>query len=228
MEQHIVLVGVGHVFDIAEHVTAIVDAVSPDVVAVELDKRRLQALLHSEQGSLQRQPVFYRILATMQRRIAAKYGVSTGSEMKAAVLAARAHTIGVLCIDMDIQYVLRQLWRQMSLKQKIYLVLGGVFSLKLKKEQVEQEVQSFEEHPNTYIDQVRRHFPEIGALLIDKRNEFMATQLMQSLELYDIILAFVGEGHIMGLTALLENETTLTTIHLSDVRKGTWRQCLGK
>ena len=117
------MVGVGHVFDIAEAVAAIVHRVSPDVVALELDHDRLRALLYPENTSLHGHPLFYRILAMMQQHIATKYGVMTGSEMKAAAVAAKEHAIGILCIDMNVQYLFGQLWHQLHFKDKIISTL---------------------------------------------------------------------------------------------------------
>ena len=228
MERRIIIIGVGHVFDIAQHVTTIVHMVSPDIVAVELDNKRLQALLNPTAGSMQGQPLFYRVLAKMQQHIADKYGVTTGSEMKAAVMAAKENAIGILCIDVDVQQLFKQLWHRLRYKQKISLVLGGLFSFSLKKEKIEQELQSFEQNPTHYLEQLQTHFPEIGTVLIDERNEFMAAHLIRALELYNTILTFVGEGHIPGLISLIKDKAVVTVVHLSNVRNGTWYQQLGQ
>jgi len=228
MERRIVVVGVGHVFDIAHHVTTIVHTVSPDIVALELDNKRLHALLNPNTVSSQGQPLIYRILAKMQQHIADKYGVTTGSEMKAAVTAAKEKAIGILCIDVDVQQLFRRLWHRLKFKQKVSLILGGLFSFSLKKEKVEQEIHSFEQNPVHYLEQLQTHFPEIGTVLIDERNEFMASHLIQALELYDTILAFVGEGHIPGLIPLIKDKAAVTVVHLSDVRNGSWHQQLGQ
>ncbi|HDM22972.1 MAG TPA: TraB family protein, partial [Methanomicrobia archaeon] len=100
MEEKLVLVGVGHVFDISTQIKEVIDAVDPDAVALELDKNRLQFLLSPVKNK--KSPNFlYFILSKIQEKIAKKYGVTTGSEMLSAAAMAKDKGIDILCIDKD-------------------------------------------------------------------------------------------------------------------------------
>ncbi len=220
------LVGVGHVFDISSQVQDIIATVQPDVVALELDRNRLQALLSpgEARGNL---PFFHTLLASLQERIAKKYGVATGSEMAAAARMARDNAIGILCIDLDVRMVMTRLWQSISLRKKVLFMVSGISSLFLSKKRVEREIGSFETEPQTYLQEMQSTLPELYTILIEERNRHMASRIRQALGMYDGIVAFVGEGHIHGMEALLDSdEVALTVVHLSDLRGGEWRDRL--
>ncbi|MFO8132520.1 MAG: TraB domain-containing protein [Thermoplasmatota archaeon] len=225
-EKQIILVGVGHVFDISSQVQDIIAMVQPDVVALELDRNRLRALLSpgGEHGNL---PFFHMLLASLQERIAKKYGVATGSEMAAAAKTARDNTIGILCIDRDVQMVMARLWSSIPLRKKVLFMVSGISSLFLSKKRVEKEISSFETKPQTYLREMQSTLPELYTILIEERNHHMASRLRQALDMYDSVVAFVGEGHIPGMAALLDSdEIAVTVIHLSDLRGNKWRDRL--
>ena len=220
------LVGVGHVFDISSQVEDIITRVQPDVIALELDRSRLQALL-SPDGQRGDLPFFHSLLASLQERIAKKYGVATGSEMAAAARRAQDSAIGILCIDLDVRMVMTRLWRSIPLRKKLLFMVSGLTSLFISKKRVEEEIESFETEPETYLQEMRSTLPELYTILIDERNRHMAARLRQALDMYDSIVAFVGEGHTPGMEELLTDETlSLTVVHLSELRGDTWRDRL--
>ena len=141
MGKRVVLVGVGHVFDIAPQIKEVVEYVKPDIVTLELDKRRFHTLLFQESGK--NVPFFYKLLGKMQENIAKKYGVETGSEMLAAVEKAEELDIPVECIDMDAQRVFLKLWKNMPLRKKVSLIIGGVTGLFLPKKKVQNPIYFF-------------------------------------------------------------------------------------
>lgn len=226
VEKQVILVGVGHVFDIASQVRDIITTVQPDVVALELDRNRLRALLSSD-GTRGGLPFFHALLAFLQERIAKKYGVPTGSEMAAAARMARDSAIGIICIDMDVSVVMNRLWRNTPLRKKLLFMVGAISSLFLSKKQVETEVTSFETEPQAYLQEMRSTLPELYTILIEERNHHMASQLMHARDIYDRVIAFVGEGHLPGMEELLVDEDiALSVVHLSDLRTRQWRNKL--
>ena len=224
MGKRIVLVGVGHVFDISKQIEKVIDVIKPDAVALELDENRLSFLLnpHVDKG---RPSLMYYILAKTQERIAKKYGVITGSEMIAAVKKARNENIGVLCIDKDAHQVFRMLWQSIPFSKKILFLFGGFSSFFISKKKVDDELHSFEENPSSYFEQIGSYFPEFKEILIDDRNSFMCIKILEAVKIYDTIIAFVGEGHISGLKNLLKkdiDEENMIIIHLKNLREGNW------
>lgn len=225
-EKRVTLVGVGHVFDISSQVEGIITRMKPDVVALELDRNRLQALLSpgEQRGDL---PFFHSVLASLQEHIAKKYGVATGSEMAAAATTARDHATGILCIDRDVRVVMTRLWRGIPLRKKLLFMVSAVSSLFLSKKRVNKEISSFEREPRTYLQEMRSTLPELYTILIEERNRHMASRLRDALHVYDSVVAFVGEGHIPGMEELLgDDDIVLSVIHLSDLRGHRWREKL--
>ncbi len=95
----ITLVGVGHVFQLRKSVQAVIASRRPDLVAVELDQTRFDALVSKQKG---RPPsMMFRMLSDFQERLAEMYGSSVGDEMLAAVEAANEIGADVALIDMD-------------------------------------------------------------------------------------------------------------------------------
>lgn len=222
MEKRIVLVGVGHVFDIAEQIKRVMECVSPDIIALELDTNRFRALRFQERGK--NIPFLYKVMGKIQENIANKYGVTTGSEMLAAIEKAEELNITVECIDMDAQHVFRKLLRNIPLRKKATLLIGGITSVFIPKKNVEKEIQLFEANTNQYMNTFEKHFPSIKKILIDDRNSFMANQLQKLLADYHTILCIVGEGHIHGLEHMLRDVASLVIIHLSELREEKWEQ----
>jgi len=225
MEEKLVLVGVGHVFDISTQIKEIIDAIDPDAVALELDKNRLQFLLSPVKNK--KSPNFlYFVLSKIQEKIAKKYGVITGSEMLSAATTAKDKGIDILCIDKDARVVIGKLWKAIPLKRKILFLVGSLSSIFVSKRKVEKELSSFEEEPEFYLDQVGGYFPEFKKILIDERNEFMCNKLIDYLNKYNTIVAFVGEGHITGLQKLIGDRVPITIIHLQNLRENNWRDII--
>jgi pheromone shutdown protein TraB len=107
------LIGTAHVSkQSVDDVRAVIDAVKPDVVCVELDKVRHEAL--TKDSAFRDLDVFkvvregrtlyllaHLALASYQRRIGATLGVKPGAELLAAVEAANERGIPVELIDRD-------------------------------------------------------------------------------------------------------------------------------
>lgn len=108
-----------------------------------------------------------------------------------------------------------KLWRAMSLKKKIMIILSSFLSIFYRKGEIEKKIKEFKS--DEFMEELEKHFPEIKKILIDERNEYMAENLKNYAKKYDKIVAIVGEGHIKGLKDLLENFVELEIIHLSQL-----------
>ncbi len=221
MVAEVILIGVGHVFDIATRVRNIIVEKKPDVVAVELDYGRAMALINGGKGGRKSNSnVLYYILAKLQKRISRKFGVESGEEMLAALKAAEEIEAAVYFMDMDANMVIQKLWNSMSFRRKIQVFILSFLSLFFSKKKVEGEIEKFEKSPNEYLDIMGKNFPEFKKILIDERNEYMASQLKNFLIDDRKILAVVGEGHIEGIKKILEDENIkVEVIHLANLMK---------
>jgi pheromone shutdown protein TraB len=128
------LVGTAHVSQQSvEDVRAVIDRVKPDVVCVELDKIRHEAL--TKDSAFRDLDVFkvvregrtlyllaHLALASYQRRIGASLGVKPGAELLAAVDAANERGIPVELIDRDINITLKRTWKNLGLWKRSMLL----------------------------------------------------------------------------------------------------------
>ncbi len=215
----ITLIGVAHVFDIADKVKAEIKSRHPAVVAVELDEGRYHSLKSGEKDSGDL-PIVYRAMAFMQERMGEKFGVKVGSEMLGAVEAAEELGTRLALIDLPAPLMFRKLMDSMSFKEKLYLVFGSFMGLFLGKERVEEEVEKYQTHEKEYMDKMESSMPTVSRVLIDERNDHMAKNLRELDEEYGSIVGVVGQGHITGLLERLKDcDSEVEVVKLKDLQE---------
>ena len=211
MDKEIVLIGVGHIFDIGTKIKNIISQEAPQAIAIELDRRRLQALLNPvKKKGLN----IYSLLSLSQAMMAKKFGVMAGNEMLAAIEFAKEKDMPLYYIDMDSYVVINKLWRKIKFKDKLKIILSAFVSLFLSKKKIEKELDKLEN--NGIIEEMEKYFPELKKILVDERNEYMVRNLLKIIEEHDKIVAVVGEGHVNGMENLLKDYVKVKCIHLKD------------
>ena len=221
----IILIGTGHVFNLSAALIDIFDEKKPDVLCVELDKERLNALLLKKidperyKAVSKNNPFIYKILARFQDNMAKEYGVSAGDEMLTAINYAKSHEIPLELIDTNAQKLFSKMLKTMSISEKIKLFLSGFTGFFIGRERVEKELKKIENDFDIYLKEIGEKFPSIKKILIDERNENMANKLIDLTGSYEIITACVGDGHISGISNILdEKKVTYEIIRLNDLR----------
>lgn len=177
----------------------------PDIIALELDPRRLQALLSDEDHSSG--SIFLDLLKHFQNYLGKKTGVLPGEEMKHAYERAEKYGADVALIDQDISVTLNRLKgvnRKEKVKAALSLVFGGLTSSKFDFSKIpeDQEIQKI-------LDETKDEFPEIHSVLVAERDSYMAASLRQ-LQLDNPeadIVAFVGAGHKESVRELLDQNS---------------------
>ena len=221
----ITLIGTGHVFNLSQALLNIFDEKQPEIMCVELDKQRYNALMlkqtdpeaYKDRG--RNAPILYKILARFQEGMANKYGVTAGEEMLTTINYARSHQLPVAFIDMNAQHLFKRMLRTMSISEKIKLIFSGFAGFFVNKTRVEKEFKKFEDNLDSYIEEIGKKFPTIKHVLIDERNSFMVQHLKTADEQYDRVIAVVGDGHIPGISEILtKKEVQFETVRLSELR----------
>ncbi len=200
----ITIIGVGHVFAISDRLSQMIHARAPQVVCIELDPARYQALL--ERRRSRRIPLQYSLLAMFQARMAGEFGVEAGDEMIAAATAARTVNAQLAFIDVDASKMLAMLWSEMTTKEKLSLLFGALVGLVSSKERVEEEMEAYYSNEESYMDSVGAQFPAVKKVLIDDRNRIMARRIDSLAAVNDRIVAVVGDGHVPGIVRELGRE----------------------
>lgn len=208
----VVLVGVGHVFDLRDALRELVRDRRPAAVLVELDRRRYAALRQEQDaggsggpGDAPRGPGgLYGILSRFQRKAARALGTVPGEEMLAAVDAAAEFGAQPALIDMDAQVAFRRMWKAMGFREKLRFLWAALTGLFASEERISDEVEDIAS--GDYGDLMAafaEEFPSAKRVLIDERNETMAERVRGAARRYPRTVVVVGDGHVEGMEELL-------------------------
>jgi pheromone shutdown-related protein TraB len=223
----IIVVGTAHISQesIAE-VRRTIETERPDVVAVELDPGRYQALTHPEQqaasikdilssGKLYQFLVHW-LLAYVQNKLGAEVGVKPGSEMLSAIDAARSVGASVALVDRDINVTIARFWAKMRLIEKLKMLIA-LLGITTGDEEIDIEEITNDDVISQLVTELRQFSPSAAQVLVDERDAFLAGNL---LKLHGKIVAVVGAGHKEGIKHSLEQPELIPSLEdLSTVPK---------
>ncbi|HEX7842379.1 MAG TPA: TraB family protein, partial [Kofleriaceae bacterium] len=211
------VVGTAHVSaQSVEEVKATIARVRPEVVCVELDRRRHEALTRDsafrdlDVGKAVREGrALYLLaqiaLAAYQRRIGARLGIKPGAELLAAVEAAEAAGIPVELIDRDIDITLKRAWRNLGLWKRVMLLgslVGAPGDPQHAGEPVSEQTIEDLKQPKALSDmlaELGRAVPEIKGPLIDERDQYLVSRLAEAGRGRRSVVAVVGAAHVPGI-----------------------------
>ncbi|UCF68594.1 MAG: TraB/GumN family protein [Acidobacteriota bacterium] len=211
--REIYIVGTAHISrQSAEEVDAVIEAVRPETVCVELDQNRYDALTDEErwknldvfQVIRQRKVSFLLVnlaLAGYQRRLGEKLGVQPGAEMLAAIRKAEQIGAELALVDRDIQITLKRTWRSLSFWGKIRLlgaVAGGVVSEDELTEERIEEIKRGESLADM-MQEFAKQLPQVKRPLIDERDAYMISRVSEAPGRK--VVAVVGAAHVPGMLA---------------------------
>jgi len=220
----ITLIGTGHVFNLSSAILKIFDEKNPDVMCVELDKQRYNALMikhfnpeaYKEAGK--NLPLLYKLLARFQDSMAKEYGVTAGDEMLTAINYAQSRQLPVEFIDKDAQSLFPRMLKSMPPSEKLKLMLTGFGGFFISRKRVEKELGELENNFDKYIEQIGEKFPTIKIVLIDERNMYMVQKLIELSGQHERVVAVMGDGHVPGISKLLaDRNIAFESIRLSSL-----------
>lgn len=218
LRPRIILIGVGHVFDIKAAVKGMIHQINPQTVALELDPARFYGLISKLRGGRDALPLVYRLMARFQQDLAQQYGSEAGSEMLAAAEAAQEIGARVALIDMDAAKVFARMNKAMSMREKLLMAIGAVLSLFTRKATVERELDRFMSNEEKFMQEIKKEYPSVVRVLIDERNEFMAQKLREISAQSSVTVAVIGDGHVSGMTKLLSDFAEVEVRRLHDLQ----------
>ncbi len=214
------IVGTAHVSQRSvDEVRSVIDAVQPDVVCVELDKNRHEAL--TKDSAFRDLDVFkvvkegrtlyllaHLALGAYQRRIGSHLGVKPGAELLAAVNMATKRNIPVELIDRDINITLKRTWANLGLWKRSMLLSSllvgwddgeadkvDVVSAKTIEDLKEPKALS------EMLAELGAAVPQIKGPLIDERDRYLATRAVAAGQGRKKVVAVVGAAHVPGMKA---------------------------
>lgn len=179
----------------------------PDIIALELDRKRLYGLF-KKSGKIRiydikrvgiKGFIFSLIGAWAEKKLGKLVGIAPGSEMKKAVRLARKHNIKIALIDQDIEITLRRFSKSLTWKEKWNFIVDIVKAVFFRKKVIEFDLTKVPSKNviKKLVGQVKERYPNIYKVLIEERNNVMAENLRKIMENYQDkkILAIIGAGH---------------------------------
>ncbi len=215
--KEILLVGTAHVSrDSVDEVRETISASHPDVVAVELCKRRYDVLRNPKTwqetdivGVIREKKASFLfanlVLTAFQKRIGEKLGVRPGQEMLEAIRTAEARGIPVALVDRPVQTTLQRAWRSLSFRERILLLASSIGAIFETEDLDEDAIEKLKEKDvlTAAVEEIGKRAPTVKKVLIDERDAYMGRKI-SDLE-GDRILAVVGAGHVQGLSEQLKD-----------------------
>ncbi|MDR0198852.1 MAG: TraB domain-containing protein [Methanomassiliicoccaceae archaeon] len=228
----ITLVGVGHVFRIAEPVAFIVKNIWPDAVLVELDEKRYGAAPpeRSEGSKGDDRPKAFRSMNEYQGRMAEEYGSQRGAEFIAAIETGKNIGAAIELIDVDANKMMDDVWDEMPFFERTRFRLSLIADRLWPKKRVARVHREFTEDEDAYIAWMRKRYPTLVRKVIDERNVHMAGKINEASERYGNIVAVIGDGHVEGIAKMLRAgsvrkirlKTLMDTESMNSLRAELW------
>jgi len=224
-ERHeVTIIGTAHVSEksVAE-VTRAIEERRPDIVAVELCQGRYRALTGQDQAEeikiseiLSGGKLYFFLvqwlLAYIQKRMGAEMGVKPGSEMLAAMDAARAAGSRIALVDRDISITIHRFWSSMSFAEKVKFFWGIIpAALGFGDEDIDIEHVTEDDVVSQLIEEFRQISPGAARALVDERDAYIARNLHQ-LAAEGSVLAVVGAGHVEGIRRYLAHPESIPAL----------------
>jgi len=237
------IVGTAHVSQQSvDEVRAAIGEYTPDVVAIELDVSRFQALKRQAADPTVKDVLEVKnfntllvqwLLAYLQRKIGFDVGVEPGAEMKAAIEEAEKRGIAIALVDRDIRLTLLRFWNSLGFIEKIKMFWALVISIAEVDSGQQIDIESLKNQDviDIVMEEFRKFSPNGARALIDERDAFIAHQLvlLKTQRPEGKILAIVGAGHRQGIAGYLDNPVTLPAFDslIGEPRSLPWAKIFG-
>ena len=218
--KNLYLLGSSHIAQQSvDEVESSIAKVKPKVIALELDRQRLQALLSEKKTKTSLKDIkniglkgfFFNMIGSyIEKSLGKLSGVSPGSEMKRAFQLAREKNIQIALIDQDINITLNKLSSRMTWKEKINFLFETVFELTfIKKTEFDLKKVPTKKIIKKLTEEFKKKYPSFYLTLVIERDEFMAKALYNlMLDNKGKILAIVGAGHEDSIINLIKCYST--------------------
>lgn len=220
-EREVFLVGTAHVSPQSVRDTKeAIETLEPDTVCVELCEARYQNL--ENQDSWRKLDIFQVLregkaalllssflMHSFQRRIAQRFGIEPGAEMREAIARARERGARLELIDRDIQISLKRTWSSLGFWQRTKVMTQLVGSAFVGDDLKEEDIEKLKDTGNLtdLMSALAEALPSVKDTLIDERDAYMAEKLRRSAGPRTV--AVVGAGHLPGITGLADAECDL-------------------
>jgi pheromone shutdown-related protein TraB len=242
-DKEIVLVGTAHVSrESIDEVNGIIRNEKPDLICVELDEGRYNAMIQKDNWEKLNMVSVFRegkgfllmanlVLSGFQRRMGNELGVKPGEEMKTALDTAKELNIPHALCDREVQVTLRRAWTGCGLWNRSKLLATLLTSAFTTEKLSAKEIEELKNRSELdgMMSELASYLPQVKETLIDERDQYLAANIWasaaggqaESPRPVKKIIAVVGAGHMQGIKAHLEKIASggegVDVSHLNDI-----------
>lgn len=215
--KNLVFLGTSHIAKQSLHeVKKYIQDEKPDILALELDKKRLHALMGKIQRNIQLRNIrqiglkgflFSLFGAWAERKLGKLVGVAPGSEMKQAIKIAKKGNIEIALVDQDIEITLRKLSNSITWKEKFNFLVDLVKAFFIRKNEIEFDLATVPDKKiiKKLTAKLKERYPNVYRVLIEERNKVIAENIKKLMSDSDKkILVILGAGHIDDVLELIK------------------------
>ncbi len=216
--KNLVFLGTSHIAKQSlKDVKKYIDEEKPGIIALELDRKRLRALMSKAHRKIELRNIrkigikgfiFSLFGAWAERKLGKLVGVAPGSEMKQAIKIAKNEKIELALIDQDIEVTLQRLSQSITLKEKLNFLIDILKALFIKEKEIGFDLTTV---PNKEIikkltNKLKERYPNIYEVLIEERNKVIAENIKRLMNSNPNkkILIILGAGHIDDVFELVK------------------------
>ena len=214
--KNLILVGTSHIAKQSiEEVKEVFEKYRPEIIALELDKLRLQGLISKKRKVRSKDIrkiglkgfIFALVVSYIENKLGKLVGTKPGAEMLEAINLAIKNKKQILLIDQDIRITLKKLSKRITWKEKLCFLQDMIMSLFINQKTDLNKVPE-KEIINEMINALKVRYPTIHQVLVVERNEIMAKNLNRAMidNKDKEIMAIVGAGHQEEIIRLVKNE----------------------
>lgn len=228
--KEITIIGTAHISsESVEEVRQALEALKPDVIAIELDDERYKSMTEKKNWQdmdivdiIKKKKVGFlfaqMILSSYQRKIAQNLKLNVGEEVSVAIEYSKTYNVKLLMIDRSIQTTLLRIWHNLGWFEKIKMLtelLSSMFENDIKEADIEQLKQG--DMLQSALSEISKQFPQIAETLIFERDRIMAYKLAHASGKH--IVAVVGAAHVPGIQKNLSNENSIAQLMVVPKKK---------
>lgn len=217
--KNLIFLGTSHIAKQSlEEVEKFIKEEKPSVIALELDKKRLHALMSKRPRKIELRNIkqiglkgflFSLFGAWAERKLGRLVGVAPGSEMKQAIKIAKKEKIEIALVDQDIEITLIKFSKSITWKEKLNFLVDIIKAMFLKKEKIEFDLTTVPDKKiiKKLTNKLKDRYPNIYKVLIEERNKVIAQNIKKLMEYAPDkkILVILGAGHIDDVLDLVKN-----------------------
>ena len=218
--KNLVFLGTSHIArQSLDEVKESIERERPGIIAIELDRARLDALLSKEPRKVSLRIIrkiglkgfiFSLIGAWAEKKLGNLVGVAPGSEMKQAVKLAKKYNIKIALIDQDIQITLKRFSSSITWKEKWNFLADIVKAFFVRDKELQFDLRTVPEKNiiKKLVRKVKERYPNVYKTLIEERNIVLANNIkkLMGAEPDKKILVIIGAGHVDDVIRIIQND----------------------